>query len=189
MRQNRLPRFVQFAALSDPHLCSCLEPAIGVTSHGPVMPAEGNVRQLRVVVVADDYDAAVIFYRDRLGMPEVAACAEGGDDRVAILDAGRATLEIASTTHARTIDVAEADGLESPRVRLGFEVEDTSGLTDRLVQDGGAGAARGSRTDAVAVRELTSRRPRGPGDHVVSGDRGPGGAGAQREGFARDTDR
>lgn len=42
------------------------------------------------------------------------------------------------TTHARTIDVAEADGLESPRVRLAFEVEDTSALTDRLVQDGGA---------------------------------------------------
>ena len=57
------------------------------------------VHQLRVVVEADDYDAAVRFYRDVLGMPELAAFSEGGDDRVAILEAGRATLEIASPGH------------------------------------------------------------------------------------------
>jgi catechol 2,3-dioxygenase-like lactoylglutathione lyase family enzyme len=43
-----------------------------------------TVHQLRVVVEAADYDAAVAFYRDALGMPELAAFAEGGDDRVAI---------------------------------------------------------------------------------------------------------
>ena len=77
-----------------------------------------TVHQLRVVVEADDYDAAVAFYRDALGMPELAAFAEGGDDRVAILDAGRATLELASPAHKRTIDRVEAEGLTSPRIRI-----------------------------------------------------------------------
>lgn len=157
-------------------------------SYRPVMPTGNNVRQLRVVVVADDYDAAVTFYRDRLGMPEVAAYAQGGDDRVAILDAGRATLEIASATHARTIDVAEADGLESPRVRLAFEVEDTSALTDRLVQDGGV--------ELLAAAVLTpwrsvNSRLAAPADQVITLFQETEGLEerAQREGFGRDTDR
>ena len=43
------------------------------------------VLQLRVVVEASDYDAAVAFYRDTLGLPEYLAFAEGGDERVVIL--------------------------------------------------------------------------------------------------------
>jgi catechol 2,3-dioxygenase-like lactoylglutathione lyase family enzyme len=53
------------------------------------------VLQLRLVVEAEDYEAAVRFYRDVLGLRQEAAY-EGGDDaQVTILDAGRATLEIA----------------------------------------------------------------------------------------------
>jgi catechol 2,3-dioxygenase-like lactoylglutathione lyase family enzyme len=49
------------------------------------------VRQLRLVVTAEDYDEALRFYRDVPGLPEEASfVAEGG--RVTILDAGRATL-------------------------------------------------------------------------------------------------
>ena len=57
------------------------------------------VRQLRVVVEAEDYDEAVRFYRDVLGMPEQAAFSGGDGARVVILDAGRATLEIANPAH------------------------------------------------------------------------------------------
>ena len=60
-----------------------------------------------MIVEADDFDAAVTFYRDVLGMTELAAFAEGGDDRVAILDAGRATLEIANPVHKVAIDRVE----------------------------------------------------------------------------------
>jgi catechol 2,3-dioxygenase-like lactoylglutathione lyase family enzyme len=90
-----------------------------------------------VVVEAEDYDRAVAFYRDVLGMGEVVAYAEGGDDRVAILDAGRATLEIASPAHKRAIDEAEAGGRPSPRIRLAFEVDD-SARTTRALADAGA---------------------------------------------------
>ena len=90
------------------------------------------VLQLRVVVEAVDYEAAVAFYRDALGLPEYLAFAEGGDERVVILDAGRATLEIANPAHKRAIDRIEAGGAESPHIRLAVEVEDTAGMTRRL---------------------------------------------------------
>ncbi|RYP80917.1 VOC family protein [Nocardioides guangzhouensis] len=95
------------------------------------------VLQLRVIVEAHDYDEAVWFYRDALGLPEQAAFANGGDDRVAILDAGRATLEIASPTHKVAVDAAETGGPASPApVRLAFEVTDSAGTVSRLVEAG-----------------------------------------------------
>lgn len=112
------------------------------------------VRQLRVVVEADDYDAAVRFFRDALGLPEVAAFAAGGEDRVAILDAGRATLEIASPAHKRVIDEVEAGGAESPPIRLAFEVEDSEATTDRLEA---AGAHVVARPVLTPWRSLNSR--------------------------------
>lgn len=95
-----------------------------------------RVRQLRVIVEADDYDAAVTFYRDVLGMSELAAFAEGGDDRVAILDAGRATLEIASPVHKESIDRVEGVTGKSPRLRLAFEVDDSAGVAEDLTDAG-----------------------------------------------------
>lgn len=58
--------------------------------------AAAPVRQLRVVVAAEDFEAALAFYRDALGLPQLAAFEDDGDARVAILDAGRATLELAN---------------------------------------------------------------------------------------------
>lgn len=96
-----------------------------------------KVRQLRVVVEAEDYDEAVRFYRDVLGMGEIAAFSEGGDDRVAILEAGRATFEIASPAHREAIDRVEADGIRSPRIRIAFEVDDSRAAT-REAESAGA---------------------------------------------------
>lgn len=94
--------------------------------------------QLRLVVEVDDFDAALAFYRDALGLPEVAAFAGDGDARVAILEAGRATLELANPAQKRMIDRIEAGGEPSPRIRVAFEVDDAEGVTRRLE---GAGAA------------------------------------------------
>jgi catechol 2,3-dioxygenase-like lactoylglutathione lyase family enzyme len=100
------------------------------------MEPSRTVHQLRIVVEADDYDDAVHLFRDVLGMPEQAAFAEGGDDRVVILDAGRATLELATPAHKRAIDRVEAHGLQSPRIRIALEVDDTATQTRRLVEAG-----------------------------------------------------
>lgn len=95
-----------------------------------------RVRQLRLVVEAADYEAAVAFYRDVLGLPEEAALEGEGDARVTILDAGRATLEIANPAQVRMIDRIEADGEPSARLRIAFEVDDSATATDDLVAGG-----------------------------------------------------
>ncbi|MBO9578468.1 MAG: VOC family protein [Microbacteriaceae bacterium] len=95
------------------------------------------VRQLRLVVEAEDFEAALAFYRDALGLPEQAAFTGDGDARVVILDAGRATLELANPAQKRMIDAVEAEGRPSPRIRVAFEVDDAAGSTDRLVRAGG----------------------------------------------------
>lgn len=95
-----------------------------------------RVKQLRLVVEAEDYEAAVAFYRDVLGLHEQAAFEGEGDARVMILDAGRATLEIANPAQVRMIDRVEADGHPSARLRVAFEVDDSAGATDELVAGG-----------------------------------------------------
>ena len=65
------------------------------------------VRQLRLVVTAEDYDEAVAFYRDVLDMGELAVWSSPDGGRVILLDAGRATLEITDPANAAFIDQIE----------------------------------------------------------------------------------
>ena len=48
-----------------------------------------TVKQLRLVVHAEDYDEALRFFRDVLGMPEQERTPGDGGAEVTILDAGR----------------------------------------------------------------------------------------------------
>lgn len=101
------------------------------------MENQQPVRQLRLVVEAEDYDAALAFYRDVLGLPEQESYQGEGDARVTILDAGRATLELSNPAQVRMIDRVEADGRPSLKLRVAFEVDDAAARTRRAV-DGGA---------------------------------------------------
>jgi predicted enzyme related to lactoylglutathione lyase len=95
-----------------------------------------SVLQLRLVVEAEDYDEAVAFYRDVLGLRQAEAY-EGGDGaHVTILDAGRATLEIANPAQKKMIDAVEVGRDVAGKYRVAFEVTDTAGATDRLVEGG-----------------------------------------------------
>ena len=95
-----------------------------------------RVLQMRLVVEADDYDEAVRFFRDVLGLREEESYRGSGDARVALLDAGRATLEIANAAQKRMIDEVEVGRQVAPRLRLAFEVADGRGVTDELVAAG-----------------------------------------------------
>ncbi|WP_342022684.1 VOC family protein [Arthrobacter citreus] len=95
------------------------------------------VRQLRLVIAAEDYEAALAFYRDTLGMPEQEAYSGGDGAEVTILDAGRATLEISNPAQVRMIDRVEADGQPSLKLRVALEVGDAR-LATRAAVDGGA---------------------------------------------------
>ena len=100
--------------------------------------AEGRppVRQLRIVVEAEDYDEALAFFRDVLGLPEQESYEGDGGARVAILDAGRATLELANPAQKAMIDEVEVGRPVAPRIRLAFEVDDGRRVTARLVEAG-----------------------------------------------------
>ena len=95
-----------------------------------------RVLQMRLVVEAEDYDEAVRFYRDVLGLAEEDAFAGPGDARVTILDAGRATLELVNPAQKRMIDEVEVGRQVAPKHRVAFEVADGAAMTDALVAAG-----------------------------------------------------
>lgn len=101
----------------------------------------GAVMQLRLVVEVDDFDEAIAFYRDRLGMPEEFFVDSGGDARVVALQAGRATLELVTAEQRRLIDRLEVGRDVSPRVRVAFEVADVDAATTRMVEAGAVAVA------------------------------------------------
>jgi catechol 2,3-dioxygenase-like lactoylglutathione lyase family enzyme len=84
--------------------------------------------QLRVVVNAPDYDDALRFYRDVLGLPERAAFSSPGG-RVTILEAGGATLELADPPHADYIDEVEVGRRVAGHIRICLEVADVRAAT------------------------------------------------------------
>ncbi|MEU9326908.1 VOC family protein [Streptomyces canus] len=103
------------------------------------------VRELRLVVTAEDYDEALRFYRDVLGLPERAAFSSP-DGRVTILEAGRATLELTDPNHAAFIDEVEVGRRVAGHIRVAFEVDDSALTTARLEQAGAEVVAEPTRT-------------------------------------------
>jgi predicted enzyme related to lactoylglutathione lyase len=126
--------------------------------------SERTVFQLRLVVEATDYDQAVAFYRDILGLPEQAAFEGEGEARVAILDAGRATLEIANPAQKRMIDEIEVGHATPNGVRVAFEVADSHATTARLVA---AGATLVAAPTETPWRSLNARLEGPAGLHIT----------------------
>ncbi|SCF12997.1 Uncharacterized conserved protein PhnB, glyoxalase superfamily [Micromonospora viridifaciens] len=123
-----------------------------------------TVRQLRLVVEADDYDAAVAFFRDALGLPEQAAYSGDGDARVVILEAGRATLELANPAQKRMIDEVEVGRQVAPRLRVAFEVDDSRAVTERLIA---AGATEVAPPTVTPWQSLNARLDAPAGLHLT----------------------
>jgi catechol 2,3-dioxygenase-like lactoylglutathione lyase family enzyme len=124
----------------------------------------GHVLQLRVVVETEEFERALEFYRDALGMPEQAAFEGAGDARVVILEAGQATLELVNPAQRRLIDDVEVGRASSPRIRIALEVEDAESTTERLTEAGARllggpsitpWRSKNSRMDAPAGLQLT----------------------------------
>jgi L-ascorbate metabolism protein UlaG (beta-lactamase superfamily)/catechol 2,3-dioxygenase-like lactoylglutathione lyase family enzyme len=105
-----------------------------------------RVSQLRLVVEAPDFDAAVAFYRDALGLPVELDLAGDGGEHVLILDAGRATLELSNPAQVEMIDAVEVGRRVAPRLRVAFEVDDAAAATDTLVAAGAELVAPPTRT-------------------------------------------
>jgi catechol 2,3-dioxygenase-like lactoylglutathione lyase family enzyme len=117
------------------------------------------VTELRLVVTVDDYPTALRFYRDTLGLPQLAAFDDGAG-HVTILDAGRATLELTDVAHAEHIDAVEVGRRVAGRIRVALAVPDAARATDRLVAGGATLLAPPTRTP---WRSLNARLE-APGD-------------------------
>jgi predicted enzyme related to lactoylglutathione lyase len=96
-----------------------------------------TVKQLRLVVEAEDFDRALAFFRDGLGLAEEFDIDSEGDARVVALQVGRATLELVNPAQRRLIDRIEVGREVSRAIRVGFEVTDVLAATERLAAAGG----------------------------------------------------
>ena len=91
--------------------------------------------ELRLILTVTDFDQALTFYRDALGLEELPAW-EDQEGRVAILDAGRATLELVDEGQAQAIDRIEVGRRVAGPVRVAFQVADSDATAVRLVAAG-----------------------------------------------------
>lgn len=127
-------------------------------------PTGRAVLQMRLVVEAEDFEEAVAFFRDSLGLREELSVAGEGGAEVIILDAGRATLELINSAQRRFIDEVEVGRQVSRKIRVAFQVNDVGSETERLVDSGADLIAepvetpwrsRNSRMEAPAGLQIT----------------------------------
>ena len=95
-----------------------------------------TVTELRVALTVADFDGALVFYRDGLGLEQVADWSSE-DGRVVVFEAGRATLELMDEPQAALVDSIEAGRRVSGTVRLALEVADSEETARWLVAAGG----------------------------------------------------
>ena len=101
-------------------------------------PRETNgrpIHELRVAVTAPDHEAAVAFYRDVLGLPQLADWTSP-DGKVVVLDGGRATLGLIDETQAAYVDRVEVGRRVAGQVRLALDVDDSATLAERVRMNG-----------------------------------------------------
>ena len=126
-----------------------------------------TVTELRIALTVTDFSQALAFYRDALGLEQIADWSSQ-TGRVVVLDAGRATLELLDDAQAGTVDAIEAGRRVSGTVRLAMEVADSQGMAQRLVAAGAIQVAppvmtpwgdRNARVEAPDGMQLTLFTP------------------------------
>ena len=94
-----------------------------------------RIHELRLVLTVDDFDHATAFFRDALGLKQVAAWENDGGHAV-LLNAGRATLEIFDQSQARAIDEIEVGRRVAGQVRVAFQTSNSEASANDLVRAG-----------------------------------------------------
>jgi len=93
------------------------------------------ITELRLVLTVRDFDRATAFFRDALGLTQLAAFENDGGHAV-LLDGGHATLEIFDEAQARAIDAIEAGRRVSGPVRIAFQTPDSESVAKTLAAAG-----------------------------------------------------
>jgi lactoylglutathione lyase len=96
------------------------------------------VTELRIALTVENFDEALAFYRDTLGLEQLEIW-EAPGSRAVLLSAGRATLELFDEGQAAMVDEIEVGRRVAGTVRFALEVEDSAATAEALE---GAGATR-----------------------------------------------
>jgi lactoylglutathione lyase len=94
--------------------------------------------ELRVALTVENFDEALAFYRDALGLEQLADWS-GENGRVVLLGGGRGTLELFDARQAAYVDDIEAGRRVTGTVRLALEVPNSDAAAQSAVD---AGATR-----------------------------------------------
>ena len=92
-------------------------------------------RELRFVLVVEDYEAAAHLYRDVFGL-EVLMDLEEDGGRGLILKVPTATLELADAEHGGIVDEIEVGRRLGDRVRIAVEVDALADAVDAVIRTG-----------------------------------------------------
>jgi catechol 2,3-dioxygenase-like lactoylglutathione lyase family enzyme len=129
-----------------------------------------DVTELRLAFTVQDFDQALAFYRDALGLEQLADWSTDSG-RVVALDAGRAVLELLDEAQAETVDAAEAGRRVSGTIRFALRVADSEATARRLAEAGAVPVAppvltpwgdRNARVEAPDGMQLTLFTPGEP---------------------------
>jgi len=96
------------------------------------------VKELRIALTVENFDEALAFYRDTLGMEQLELW-EAPGSRAVLLSAGRATLELFDEGQAAMVDDIEVGRRVAGTVRFALEVADSAATAEALEA---AGAVR-----------------------------------------------
>jgi lactoylglutathione lyase len=123
------------------------------------MTQPSPVFELRVVITASDYGAAVRFYRDVLGLPLIRDF-DGRGGGGSLLAAGQATVEILARESAADVDRIEIGKAGNGQLRLALEVADAGEIGEEL-EAAGAKRLGGPVTTPWGHTNLRLRAPDG----------------------------
>jgi len=90
--------------------------------------------EFRVALTTNDFERAVRFYRDGLGLEPGDLWMDNGKGQM--FWAGRATLEIFDPQYAAGVDQVEAGQRVSGQIRFAFQVEDVQRAMERALEHG-----------------------------------------------------
>lgn len=90
-----------------------------------------EVKELRVALTVDDFDRALAFYRDVLGLRMRDMWVSEGA-RGVMLEIPSATLELFDEGQAAMVDELEVGRRVAGKVRIAFEVADSAATADAL---------------------------------------------------------
>lgn len=91
-------------------------------------------KEFRIALTTEDFEAAVAFYRDGLGLDpaEMWTSENGGVGQMFL--AGRATLEIFDPAYAKHVDQLEVGERVSGQIRFAFEAADVHAAMKRALK-------------------------------------------------------